>query len=426
MRLLLFGMGSRGDVQPLIALGKGLQAAGYEVAVAAGINFRDMIDAAGLDFEAINVDIEAYMQSEIGKTWLNDSSRNPRRELQNMKLMADGIAGTVTDDILRMIERADVLFSGVLTVEAMETVARQQGKPHIVALMAPFAPTRSGAAGLQALFPRGENILNRWWGYAVEAMLYTVLKGPSNEVRHRLNLPESTRGDFMRAWNRTPTIIGASPMVVPPPDDWPDHIHVTGYWHMPVEPDWQPSEALRAFLEAGPAPVYIGFGSMSNRDPQGTTRLMIEALQRAGQRGIIYGGWAGLHSDDLPASVYLLDGAPHSWLFPRCAAVIHHGGAGTTGTALQSGRPSLIVAHIGDQPYWGRRVNELGAGPAPLKRHELNVDNLSEAIHTMVIDQAMQARAAELGARIRSEDGVGEAVRVVQSILDQPGYSSRK
>lgn len=418
-RIVLFGFGSRGDVQPLIALGMGLQAAGYETALAAGINFEPLVREHGLGFEPIQVDVEAFMNTEVGKTWLNESSHNPMQELRNMQRMTEAIAEQVTDDIMQLVQRADVLVSGVLTVEAMETVAHAYHKRHIVGLLAPFTPTSSGAAGLQALLPRSETMLNRWWGYWIQSMLYRVLRGPSMGVRRRLNLPAVSAGDFMRAWNRTPTLLGVSPLVTPPPSDWPAHIHTTGYWFLDAPANWQPSPALHDFLEAGPPPVYVGFGSMSNRNPQATTRLIVEALQAAGQRGIIYGGWAGLHAEDLPPEIFLLDGAPHDWLFPRMAAVVHHGGAGTSAAGLRAGVPSTIVAHIGDQWYWGRRVHELGAGAPPLRRHQLTSERLAQVIRSMTQDRAMQARAAELGARIRAEDGVARAVEYVQQILAQ-------
>jgi UDP:flavonoid glycosyltransferase YjiC (YdhE family) len=420
MRITLIGFGSRGDVQPFVALAKGLQRAGHTVAVAAGTNFQAWIEGEGLGYEPIQVDIEQLMQTDMGKEWLNDSSSNPRRELQNMTRMADTIAEVVTDDLLRMVERADLLISGLLTVEAMETTARAYGKRHILGLLSPIAPTRSGAAGMQALIPRGDSILNRWWGYAIEAMLFTALRSASNAVRDRLKLPPATRGDFLRACNRTPALLGISPLVTPPPPDWDPHIHLTGYWFLDEPEGYQPPPALQAFLEAGPPPVYIGFGSMSNRDPRGTTRIMTDALQEAGQRGILHSGWAGLHAEDLPPEIYLLDSAPHSWLFPRMAAVIHHGGAGTTAAALRAGVPSAIVAHMGDQPYWGRRVHELGVGAAPIRRHHLTTERLTQMIRSLTGDPALRGRAAAFGERIRAEDGVGTAIRILTPYLDGP------
>lgn len=419
MRILLIGFGSRGDVQPLVALGKGLKQAGYEVAIAAAMNFQQWIESEGLGFEPFHVDMESYMQTDMGREWLGESSHNPRTELKNMKRMADQITEPVTDDLLRMVETADVFVDGLMTIAPMAALTKAHGKRHLLGLLSPLAPTSSGAAGLQSLLPRADIFINRWWGYFIEAMLFTVMEGPANSVRGRLKLPPATRGDFMQAANQTPALLGVSPLITPPPADWGAHIHVTGYWFMNGSSDWQPSPALKAFLEAGEAPVYIGFGSMSTRDPEGTTRLMIEALQKSGQRGVIHSGWAGLHVESLPPEIFLLDYAPHDWLFPRMKAVVHHGGAGTTSAGLRAGVPSAIVAHMGDQPYWGRRVHELGVGAPLLRRHELTTERLTDTIRLMTTDAVMQKKAAAIGEKIRSEDGVGNAVKAVGQILDR-------
>ena len=416
MRVTLFAFGSRGDVQPFVALGMGLKAAGYEVAIAAGVNFRGLIESAGLRFESLGVDIERLMQEDFAKEWLSNSSQNPRTELNNMRRMTEAIAEDVADDLLDCCTRADVFVSGLLTAEVLHTLARVQNKVHIQGLLAPFAPTADGAAGLQALLPRRYSRLNRWYGYLIEAMLFSVLRKPSAVIRDRLSLPPVTRKDFMQALNQTPTLMGVSPSVMPPPRDWPSYIYTTGYWFLPP-PVYEPPEALQAFLAAGAPPVYIGFGSMSNRDPEGTLRVIVEALQQSKQRGVIYSGWSGIRASELPPSMYLLDGAPHEWLFPKMAAVIHHGGAGTTAAALRAGVPSSVVAHIGDQWYWGRRLHEMGVGTRPMRRHEFSVLRLTETIQTLVNDPTIRKGAAQMGERIRSEDGVGHAVRAFQQIL---------
>ncbi|MBK8020035.1 MAG: glycosyltransferase family 1 protein [Chloroflexi bacterium] len=419
MRVLLFGFGSRGDVQPFAALGKGLQRAGYDVTLAAGSNFESWVRSEGLNFDPIQVDVEAMMQTDIGKNWLDGSSHSPQAEVRNMKRMADAAAPGVAADILRMIDQYDAFISGALAVEAMAAATAARGKRHVIGLMSPWAPTRSGAAGMNAPLPRANSLINLGFGYFIESMMSGVLRAPSLAVRSRLNLPAPTRGDFMRAWNRTPALIGISPLVTPPPPDWNDCQAVTGYWFLDAPAGWQPSPALTAFLEAGEPPVYVGFGSMSSRDPEATLRIMLDALVKSGRRGVIHSGWAGLKSEKLPDNVFLLDSAPHDWLFPRMAAVIHHGGAGTTAAGLRAGVPSAIVAHIGDQPYWGRRLHELGVGAPLLRRHLLTADNLVETIRLLTTDRDLRARAAALGERIRAEDGVGNAVRAFEQFMEQ-------
>jgi len=187
--------------------------------------------------------------------------------------------------------------------------------------------------------------------------------------------------------------------------------HVTGYWFLDAPPDWKPPQDLVNFLEAGPTPVYIGFGSMTHRSPEESTELILEALQLTDQRGVLLHGWGGMAKAKLPNSVMMVESIPHQWLFPRMAAVVHHGGAGTTASSLRSGVPSIIVPHFADQPYWGERVAALGVGPRPRARARLTAQKLADSIDQALSDQTMRERAAKLGAALRVEDGIKRSTR---------------
>ncbi len=188
-----------------------------------------------------------------------------------------------------------------------------------------------------------------------------------NEIRHWLR--------------RSPVIYGFSPSVVQKPPDWGDHVEITGYWFLDRQPGWQPPADLADFLAAGAPPVYIGFGSMSTRKPQETTELVLRALSRDRQRGLLLTGWGGLSEIDLPDYVFKIEFAPHDWLFPQMAAVVHHGGAGTTAAGLRAGIPTIIVPHFIDQPFWGQRVADLGAGPQPIPRRQLTCGTAGRRDH---------------------------------------------
>jgi len=413
MRVLLFGFGSRGDVQPFIALGKGLQRAGYEVTLAVGKNFESWVKSEGLPFEPIRVDVEALVQGDVGKDWINRENQNPMEEIRSMKRMTDSIAAEVVPDMLAALDRYDVFISGVLTVEAMNAAAESRGKTHIVGTMTPWTPTRSGASGMNAPIPRGDSLINLIFGYVVEVMMSNVLRSPSAAVRSALKLRPPTPVDFMRAWNRAPTLMGISPLVTPHPPDWGDNLHVTGYWFLDRSPDWQPSPELTAFLDAGDPPVYIGFGSMGSRKPEEAGQIALEALRRSGQRGVLASGWGGLQPADLPASVYLITALPHSWLFPRMAAVVHHGGAGTTAAGFRAGVPSILVPFGLDQPFWGSRAVALGVGTRPIPRKQLTGERLGAAITEAVTNPTLRRQAADLGQKIRAEEGIAQAVAVI-------------
>jgi UDP:flavonoid glycosyltransferase YjiC (YdhE family) len=416
MRILFAAFGSRGDVQPILALGKGLQQAGYEVVIAAGSNFQTWIEAAGFEYAPIGLDVQAMMTSGSGKQWIENSSDSSLKEAQNMRRMLEEHAAGMNKTLWDICQSADVLVSGLPLASFIDAVAEKTGKPHIYLALAPVAPTQDPAGTLvPARLQRSR--LNLVAGNIGLYFLWWIFNRTANDFRRYLGLSALNFWQFRARWLRLPTILGASPLVVPPSQDWRATTYVTGYWFYEEGSAYQPPTALQQFLDAGTAPVYIGFGSMANNDPQATAQLLIAALQATRQRGIIYSGWGGLHAQQLPPNVYLLEGAPHDWLFPRMKAVVHHGGAGTTAAALRAGVPTTVVSHMGDQPYWGRRVAELGVGAKPIRRHELTVQTLSAAIQQMVSQPAMTVKAQALGAQIRQEDGVAQAVAAFQRLL---------
>jgi sterol 3beta-glucosyltransferase len=241
-------------------------------------------------------------------------------------------------------------------------------------------------------------------GKAVHTVLGTPLRSPLAQMRRE----------------HTPIFYGFSAHVLPRPADWPDFCHVTGYWFLDTKAAFQPPAKLEAFLQAGPPPVYIGFGSMRASDERSLTKLVVNALERCGQRGILLTGWGAIANEPLPETIFAIDAVPHDWLFPQVTAVMHHGGSGTTGAGLRAGRPSLIVPFIGDQSFWGRQIFERGLGPQPIEHNHLREEALAEAITTMVTDHAMRQRAATVGELIRAEDGVGNVVRLFEQYIRVP------
>ena len=215
-----------------------------------------------------------------------------------------------------------------------------------------------------------------------------------------------------------PRLHGYSRHLVPKPSDWGTREHITGCWFLQPQTDWQLPPELADFLQAGPPPVYVGFGSMPAEDAQAQTAIVAEAIKRSGQRALLATGWGGLSGADLGSRVHVIEHAPHGWLFPRCAAVVHHGGAGTTHEGLRWGRPSIVCPVGVDQPFWGRRVNELGAGPPPILQKHLDAETLTAALEA-VKDPAMTMRAEQAGAAMRAEGGAAEAAAVIGRFADE-------
>jgi len=247
-----------------------------------------------------------------------------------------------------------------------------------------------------------------WWTYG---------KVINRFRRETLGLPPQTARENAADWQSLPVLLGYSPSVVPPPADWPSNVHTTGYWFLDDDAGWTPPARLLDFLAAGEPPVCIGFGSMGGRERGAWQRLLMEAIAKSGRRAIMLAGWAGLAGGDLPDSVLELEAAPHGWLFPRMAAVVHHGGAGTTAAAFRASVPQVVVPHLADQPFWGKRVQRLGVGPRPIPRPKLTLNNLSAAMRAAATDAGMQRRAADLSELVRGEDGVSAAVGLIENNL---------
>jgi UDP:flavonoid glycosyltransferase YjiC (YdhE family) len=230
-----------------------------------------------------------------------------------------------------------------------------------------------------------------------------------------LGLPGISRKNYFQSNTISDNLIlkGFSRRVVVRPRDWGEHVHITGYW-FPEDREWKPPVSLLEFLESGPPPVFIGFGSMPIKDPGKTTELILKALKLTGQRGVLGAGWGGIGNSRLPAYLYKTDYAPYEWLFPQMGMVIHHGGSGTTGFALKAGVPSCAVGLGFDQIFWGKRVAALGAGPDPHRLRGLTAERLAAVIEKGIHNDFIQQRAREIGAIIQEENGIQEAVRLIE------------
>lgn len=421
MRILLLAMGSRGDVQPMLALGDRLRREGLAVAVAAGADFGPFVEEQGLDFEPLSFEVMEGVRSELGQKWLGGTSTNPRREARLMRQVVRHIAEALAGDLMRLSERADAFVSGPLTFDAMEVLAARADKHHVFAMFQPTWPTAQGASAAFALRPRSTSGLNRAWGWAAAYAAWDVVRSTGDVVRRRIGSGRGSFRQYVTAAKQVPTVLAVSPRVVPPAAEWGANVTQTGFWFVERTEPWQPPDEVRAFLADGPPPVYLGLGSMATADPAGVVHAFTTALDRLGLRGVLSAGWAGLRAEDLPATVLALDGAPHDALFPQMSIVIHHGGAGTTAAALRAGVPQVVVPHIADQPYWGRRVHELGVGAAPIHRKHLTADRLAAASTEAARPEVVRAATA-LGEQVRGEDGVGMATAAILAVIEKPAH----
>lgn len=400
-------IGSRGDVEPYVALGQGLSGAGFDVTIATHEPFRTLIESTGLRFRSVAGDPTEIVQSARGLHWL-DSGRNPVRMITRLRELAQPLMNRYLADTEAALIDADAVVFSVLGVAAYH-VAEQRQIPAIGGWLAPMSRTSELRNPMVSFLPTG-------LGHRVfEQVMWQFVRRDMNDWRRRLGLQELPwHGPYQTiAENRMPVLYGFSPTLVPPPSDWPEYLEVTGAW-VRHRSERLPAD-LEDFLSAGPPPIYVGFGSRS--DPEAATRsdAVRGALRLLGQRAIISTGWGGLEASDGPETI-TVDETNHELLFPRCAAIVHHGGAGTTHTAARSGRPSVVIPDFADQFFWGERIWAAGAGPRPLPRRHVTADALA-----VRIDDALHRHAGEagrVGARMRSEQGVARAVAAIRRMVD--------
>ncbi len=423
-RVLLVAWGSRGDVAPLVSLGRGLQAAGDVVSVLASRDFSSMIEDAGLAYRPFDISVKAAAQSRAGRSWLG-GHRTLFGEARALERVLGDFAGPLIEGLWTQTGDADLVVSGVLTVDACASLTAARGQSHAVALLAPVLPSRRGLSSPSAAVPGRDTVVNSLFGAAVLLSSYRLLRVPGDEIRRRLGHRRTTARWLRRQLGQTPTVVGASPLIVPPAPDRPQ-VSLTGYWPPHAEsPSASELARIQTELDArrqqGRPIAYLGFGSMTASDPEGTADLLLMAAAQAGVYPVIGQGWGDAapylrRSEDLT----LVGDVPHDWLFARCDAVVHHGGAGTTGSAIRAGAPQVVAAHMGDQTYWARRVHALGVAAPPLRRSGLSPRRLGDSIAAATAGPTgtqIRQRAVTLARAVGAEDGVAAAVQALSPLV---------
>jgi sterol 3beta-glucosyltransferase len=417
MHIALVTTGTEGDVRPFVAIGKGLERAGYRVTVAANPDHRDLVTSHGLAFRPVGMDMKAVLESDAGREWL-ESSDSPRRYVAAFKRAFDTAYPAFLEDVhtaLLDLDPGAVLYQPFAF--GAQFTAELRGIPAVC--LSPFPHPASAAFDpLLLLWPSAPAwpALRQWLRGAILRAMWSALGEPHERHRARLGLaPFRTKNPILETIGRGPLLHLFSASFAPMPSDCGPHVHATGYCFLDTAGGWTPPRELIDFLGAGAPPIYVGFGSMTGRDPEGLARLAIEAVSSAKQRAVLVSGWSGMaKTAALPGHVFAMDSVPHDWLFPRVSAVVHHGGAGTTAAGLRAGKPTLVTAFFGDQPFWGALVARAGAGPKPILRRRLNAVRLADAITQTLNGQEYRRGAERMAEALRSEDGVANAVKFVE------------
>ena len=410
MKITMIALGSTGDVRPYVLLGRELSARGHAITIATFEPFEGMIREAGLNFFKVSGDVVEMMSN------LMRPGGNGVRYIASLEKTIRDVAPALLNDLTRSCEGADALictFFGSMYY----SIAEKYGIPCIQTHYFPMDNNREMPISSSPFQHLGKvwNSASYKIGYVLigtlEKRYLTDWRRENGMAPRRVH----TRPDYVSGGHRVPVIYAVSPLVMPRPKQWNEHIHMSGFWYDDTPCDWQPPEDLEAFMAAGETPIYIGFGSMVSGNMNRLFAMVLRAVRAARVRAVISAGWGGesvrLKSN---SQVYFADYVPHDWLFPRVKAVVHHGGAGTTASGLRAGKPTLVVPFGGDQPFWGTRVHALGCGPRPIRREALTVNKLTRGILDLVTRDSYRESAEALGATLRAEKGVRTAANIIE------------
>jgi UDP:flavonoid glycosyltransferase YjiC (YdhE family) len=413
IRIVIFTVGTEGDARPYAALAQGLADAGHDVVVATSREFEGFVRAHGLGFAPLTADFLEMMRRSKAVIDRRSQIAMVRTLMSETRRMAESWA----DESLAAAAGADLVIGSGNVSLIGASVAEKLGIPYVRSQLQPFDPSRA----LPPVLFRPPAVplpgaINLALYRVLRVIAWRMMQRAVNGVRHDLGLrPYPWTGPWALSYGAGGRILyGFSAQVVPRQPEWPERIAMPGYFILKEAERYTPPLALEQFLSDGPAPIYIGFGSMVSSKARDLARVVVEAVRLSGHRALVGTGWAGL-GDDLDCSddMLVVGSVPHDWLFPRVALAVHHCGAGTTAAAVRAGIPTVPVPFVGDQFFWAWQLGRLGVATPSLDRRRLTAAQLAEAIR-LAGKPKMIERAAALGERVRAEDGVAAAIRQLE------------
>ncbi len=424
LSIVIMLVGSRGDVQPFIPIGRRL-AARHRVRIATHREFRPLVEQAGLEFYPLGGDPHALMEyivktgGRIVPTRLDQIVEDvPKKRAMIAEILASTWRACTEADPERPDApafRADVIIANPSSYGHIHCAEALHIPLHMIFTM-PWSATAAVPHPFAGIEPGADHPVQNFLSYGVvDLLIWGGIADLVNAFREEtLKLPPIALADGAALLddNEVPFTYLWPPSLVPKPADWGPHIDLANFTFYEQARTYEPPRALLDFLAAGEAPIYVGFGSVVVEDPAALRRIIFTALEKAGARGIVSDGWAHLGGEAPPPNVFLIGDAPHDWLFARCRAVCHHGGAGTTAAGLRAGLPTVVVPFFGDQFFWGRVIADAGAGPEPIPIERLDSNALAEAFE-ICRRASVRERAAALGTAVRETDGVELVVRSV-------------
>lgn len=414
MRVTIITGGSRGDVEPYVALGSALRAAGEQVRVLSYAPYEEMTRRQGLEFAELSGDV-AYINQR-----LSEAGRSPIRFARRFREVLEPLIDKNLEETLRACDDADVVVFA--TVGFLGYIAAEKrGIPVVAASLKPlYDRTSHYPSSVLAPAWSAGSLYNRLSYRLTEQIFWQSFRSVINRLRdERSGLAKLPLfGPFHTpSWRRMPILCGWSPSVLRQPSDVQRRLRVTGYWFGTHPEDWQPTRRLAGFLENGSPPIVVGFGSTNLPHMDEVWESAVEAVKTTRQRAVFLTGWSNFSNEDLPDEILALDEVPHDWLLPRASAFVNHGGAGSVAAGLRAGIPIVTVPFFADQFFWARRVCSLGVGPPPV-RGRPPTEGLAAAIGQAVSNSKMRRRATELRCEIRTDNGADQAAAEVRDYTE--------
>ncbi|WP_406620849.1 glycosyltransferase [Bacillus atrophaeus] len=418
MKIKLLTIGTIGDVKPFIALGKELSTRGHHVTICTGKAFKDLAEENGLFFSPIRADFVDLTQSEEGKRMLKG---NPLSIFRQVKTVISPMMERMLVDIWKVTKDADAIIYHPKTLGGYD-IAEALHIPAFIAHPVPIiAPTRHFTNPILP-FSMRNGLLNKT-SFKINRFVMSAFYSIINRWRQKtLGLPGKRsifKDDTMLDNRPIPVLYGCSPSIIPFDEKWKDHVSMEGFWFLDEE-SWAPSPELLHFLEAGPPPFTVSFSSMPLSNPERVLNILQQAFKETGQRAILITGESGMTQIADGTHTFTAGSIPHTWIFPKSRAVIHHGGAGTTAAALKAGKPMVICPFSGDQPFWARKMKDIGVATAvPLKEKDMSVELFVSSIHEVLSTPSLTDQAAEAAIQIKKENGITRTADFIEEKMEE-------
>ena len=420
MKIGIQTWGSEGDVRPLIALAGGLSAAGHRVTLAVtdvrNKKYTQFEERLGFSIRHVGyIDLKKEDLQTLGPKLIKE--RNPLKQIQMIvSRFLDPVTEAMLTEAKRLCQENELLIRHIMAYP-LGIAAELKGLPCLsLYTTTPAIPSKT-MSPLQPL-NFGKALNTMMWRMA-NSYVNRLFKEPIDRMRRQEGL-EPIKSVLLDGWSSNLlNLIAVSPTLLPTPSDWENLFQVCGFMNIPEKGEsWEMPESLERFIQEGLPPVFMTFGSILEGDPSPVeiSKLMVDSALKANCRAIVQSKWDEVSGIPENKQIYRIGVAPHQFIFPKCAAVIHAGGAGTIQSAIKASCPSVVVAHASDQTLWAQLLHRAGIAPKPLHRRSITANKLAKAIRNVLNSSIMREKTREISLKMEAENGVEEAVKKIEGL----------